>query len=407
MAKNPFQLDNEPKAAMREAPAPGSISLALAGYRPEVAPGDSVRAGQLVARAENPLRGDLYSPVRGTVREIHGLTEFRLIIDADRAAPADSSAPDEAADPAIPPAELSSLSGEELRRALAGLGIDARPLGRARTLIINAMPPEPGILVNGQLLKEHRAVVALGLETAKRAVSPGQVVLAGIGVDASALGSCAVKHLPAAYPAGLDPLVIRAVTGNEDPAGCTVLSVLELYLLGLAAETGRPVTRTVLTVDGVNVLAPVGMPVGPLLEQAGLAPRERDRVVMGGPLRGVALSALDEGIAKDALCLSLIPAGAFPPVADHPCINCGECVLRCPSRVLPNLISRAAEFRFWDRAEGYGALECMECGLCGYFCPGRRPLLQYIRLAKSELALLAKELPMQPAGTTAAEEASK
>jgi hypothetical protein len=33
--------------------------------------------------------------------------------------------------------------------------------------------------------------------------------------------------------------------------------------------------------------------------------------------------------------------------------------------------------------------------------------LQYIRLAKSELALLAKELPMQPADTTAAEEASK
>ena len=75
---------------------------------------------------------------------------------------------------------------------------------------------------------------------------------------------------------------------------------------------------------------------------------------------------------------------------DNPCINCGECALHCPARVLPGMISRAAEFSFFDRARGYGLDSCFECGICGYHCPGRRPLLQYIRLAKKELA--AKDL---------------
>ena len=28
---------------------------------------------------------------------------------------------------------------------------------------------------------------------------------------------------------------------------------------------------------------------------------------------------------------------------------------------------------------------CMGCGLCGYVCPARRPVLQYIRLAQAKL----------------------
>ena len=30
--------------------------------------------------------------------------------------------------------------------------------------------------------------------------------------------------------------------------------------------------------------------------------------------------------------------------------------------------------------------QCLECGLCGYVCIARRPVLQYIRLAKHKLA---------------------
>jgi electron transport complex protein RnfC len=30
----------------------------------------------------------------------------------------------------------------------------------------------------------------------------------------------------------------------------------------------------------------------------------------------------------------------------------------------------------------FGALECFECGSCAYVCPAKRPLVQFVRLAK-------------------------
>ena len=38
----------------------------------------------------------------------------------------------------------------------------------------------------------------------------------------------------------------------------------------------------------------------------------------------------------------------------------------------------------------------MECGLCGYYCIARRPMLQYMREAKEYLALEENTLQMQP-----------
>ena len=35
--------------------------------------------------------------------------------------------------------------------------------------------------------------------------------------------------------------------------------------------------------------------------------------------------------------------------------------------------------------------QCLECGLCGYVCIARRPVLQYIRLAKRKLAEMERD----------------
>ena len=39
-------------------------------------------------------------------------------------------------------------------------------------------------------------------------------------------------------------------------------------------------------------------------------------------------------------------------------------------------------------ARKYGLDACFECCLCGYYFVGRRPMLQYIRLAKEELSAM-------------------
>ena len=41
-------------------------------------------------------------------------------------------------------------------------------------------------------------------------------------------------------------------------------------------------------------------------------------------------------------------------------------------------------------AERYGALNCMECGLCSYNCPAKRALLQGITKAKADIREMKK-----------------
>ncbi|MBU1610742.1 MAG: 4Fe-4S dicluster domain-containing protein [Proteobacteria bacterium] len=375
MPKSDFILNIGLTGSMLDGPRSEQISLDLACFTPVVKPGDTVLAGDLVAKAKVSGQGDLHSPLAGEVVEISGLSEFSMIIRAK-------------GEGSVEPRDLSQTTGAELKTILAELGIDTTRMPSAKTLIINAMPPEPGILVQEQLLRDYRPFVARGLTAAKSVITPSQVILAGVGVDASAFGSCAVRLLAPVYPNGLDPLVIKAVTGEENPPDFAILSVLELFLIGQAMETGLPCTQTVVTVGDKNVHAMIGTPLKALLDMSNITATERDRVIIGGPLRGETAISLEAGISKDSLAVQVIPHGAFPPVEDNPCLNCGECVLVCPSRILPNMISRTAEFRLYDRARQYGVDACMECGLCGYHCTGRRPLLQYIRLAKKELAAM-------------------
>ena len=109
-------------------------------------------------------------------------------------------------------------------------------------------------------------------------------------------------------------------------------------------------------------------------------------------MRGEALPNLETPLPKDAFALTVVPAGAFPPVTDQACLNCGSCVAACPARIQPNMIARHAEFKNYGKTREYGIDYCFECGMCGFFCTTRRPLLQYIRLAKQELAAEAAQL---------------
>lgn len=76
------------------------------------------------------------------------------------------------------------------------------------------------------------------------------------------------------------------------------------------------------------------------------------------------------------------------PIAS--CIKCGKCLDACPMNLLPNFIGSASEKAMIDLAEKYGAMDCFECGCCTYICPAKRPLVQWIRIAKGEIGARRK-----------------
>ena len=129
-----------------------------------------------------------------------------------------------------------------------------------------------------------------------------------------------------------------------------------------------------------------------VLEHAGVAAAPLDRVVVGGPMRGRAVPSLAAGVSKDDYSLLVVPHAAFPPVTDKACINCGECTLVCPSRIMPGLVARYVEFEMYDKAGEFRIDTCMDCGLCGYVCTARRPVLQLLRLGKEVLKIQSSTL---------------
>ena len=143
-----------------------------------------------------------------------------------------------------------------------------------------------------------------------------------------------------------------------------------------------------------------GSLVGELLEFSHITLKSGDTILRGGPLRGESLDRLDRSITKGAYGFFVVNAGEVPPIeGDSACINCGACIQICPTRIDPRMLSRYAEFGKYNMSRKENFRLCVDCGLCGYVCIARRPVLQYIRLAVKRLAeeeRLASLTPVEP-----------
>lgn len=371
MPRAEFLLTTGGGGPLREADVPAEVRVPLACHRPLVSAGDAVLAGQKLAEACEPGVGDAHSPLAGVVAEAG---ECVIAVRGEGQGQ-------------IKAADLSGLSGQDLAEALRGLGLDTAGLVKAEILVVNAAPPDIGACAPERLLSLFPETVALGLEAVKSVVAPKRTVLVMAHGLGAALKGCEMFTVPPYHPNGVDGLAARAALGRK-AEGAVVVSAAALFHAGRIMETGLPLTEIYFSLGNGLVKAAVGSPLADILPLAGLSAGENDRLILGGLLRGQAARSLDQGLPKGTLALCLVPHGAYPPVADALCLNCGECVLRCPARIMPNMISRCAEFRLFERARQYHLEACVECGLCGYFCPSRRPILQYIQLAKFELAAL-------------------
>lgn len=384
MSTQHFLLTSGDKGNFQDGPVPAFVRIPLDGHSTKtVKKKAEVFPGMLVAEHKNGKVADAFASIAGVVTEV---TETYVAIKAQ--APA---APAEGEEPAVTeaaPVSLAGLEGDALTTALKGLGIDTRPLRRkCDTLIINGLNPEPGLVFAESLLAEYKEVLETGLAVLKRISPAGQIVFAvPEGTDATFTGASTVG-VNAVYPNSCPELLAARVIGSERLQGVHVLDLHTLFNLGRAADTGTPLTETVVTVQGVNTMLAIGTPVGAVLEHAGLSVEDGDSIILGGPMRGEATCDLDRGIGAETTGVFLIKRGTFPPVEDHACISCGECLKHCPSRINPSLIGRYAEFSMLELCKAEHIDVCMECGLCAYYCVARRPMLQYIRLAKHQIAL--------------------
>ena len=204
-----------------------------------------------------------------------------------------------------------------------------------------------------------------------------------------------VVQLKQLYPQGAEKSIIYATTGitveaGKLPADCGVLvmNVSSVGFLGSYLKTGMPLVRKRITVDGDavltpnNLIVPIGTPIKQVLDYCGVA-AEPKKVLMGGPMMGIAVSDLEMPVIKNNNAILAFTRNEITQQKTTACIRCGSCVSVCPMNLMPTLLEKAYDRRDADALVDAGINLCIYCGCCSYICPAKRQLAQKNQLAKT------------------------
>ncbi|MEA1886159.1 MAG: electron transport complex subunit RsxC [Bacteroidota bacterium] len=414
-------------------PVPEQVTIPInqhlgAPAEPAVKKGDEVKAGQLIASARGFVSANIHSSVSGKVLKIDkaldssGYKQTSIIINVEG---------DEWLDSVDSSKDLKKeikLKGEDIIKKCSENGIVGMggatfpshvklsiPQGKkCDILIINGVECEPYLTSDHRLMLEKTGELLTGTSLLMKALNVDRAI---IGIEnnkkdaieklsrmVSEYDGISIQAVKVKYPQGAEKQLIRSLIKREVPSGglpmdvgTVVHNVGTAYAVYEAVQKNKPLVERVVTVSGkdvqkpVNLLIRIGTPVSKLIEYAGGLPESTAKVVSGGPMMGKALSSLEVPVTKGTSGIIIFREDESRRKKMAPCIRCGKCLSACPMGLEPYLLMTLAEKELYERAEKDRIMDCMECGSCSYICPASRPLLDYIRLGKSNIGKIIRE----------------
>lgn len=420
------------RVPMRHIPLPEQFIIPLKQHLgPEgelcVNVGDRVLRGQPLTRGTARML-PVHAPTSGTVNAIRphttghpsALPELSIIIIPD----GEDRWCDRQCLPDYQQHSIDTLLAHLHQAGIAGLGgagfpTSAKLKGGLRgiaTLIINAAECEPYITADDRLMQEYAREIVQGIEILMHLLSPERTL---IGIEDNKPEAIqALRHeladradirlrvIPTKYPSGGAKQLTKILTGKEVPfgkhsssIGVLMQNVGTAYAIKRAVIDGEALTERVVTLTGEalrqpgNVWARLGTPVRHLLKQAGFhAENKTPMVIMGGPLMGFPLPALDVPIVKISNCILAPSVNEMQaPKEEQSCIRCSKCADACPAGLLPQQLYWFSRGQEHEKARAHHLFDCIECGACAYVCPSNIPLVQYYRQEKAEIRAIDLE----------------
>lgn len=387
---------------------------------PTVKKGDTVCVGQVIGDSTAFVSTPVHASVSGTVKEIKqimltaGQMVDAVIIESDGEM---RIHPDIA--PPKPIKDKAGLAQAARESGLVGLGGAGFPAHvklnvpedkDIDTLIVNAAECEPYVTCDHREALENGKNVLDGVYKIKEILGVHKVIIAVEDNKPDAIEALRkiaddpkldpkdevqVMALKSMYPQGAEKVLVQAVTGRCVPVGklpadvgCLVMNIGSVSFLASYMRNGIPLIKKRITVDGSaikspkNVIAPVGTPIKDLVEFCGGYKAEPKKIIMGGPMMGVAVTGDDVPVLKQNNGILAFDEKEADLSEPTDCIRCGRCVMACPMKLIPTKLERYSELGNAEALKENNIMTCMECGCCAFSCPARRRIVQAIRLGK-------------------------
>jgi electron transport complex protein RnfC len=385
--------------------------------RPIVKVGDYVEEGQLIAEADAYISAPVHAPVSGTIKQIKkflhisGIPAETIILERDQNAQLKTWEKQVIDIEALGRSELVHQIKEKGVVGLGGAGFPSfvKFLGKEgcklEKVLINACECEPFLNVDFRAMMEDSEQFVEGLQLIKTITGVDEII---IGIESNKQEAIKllvsrlfneegmrVEELETKYPQGGEKMLVKAVLNKDVPrgglpldVGVVVLNVNTVLAIHNAVFYNKPLIEKTLTVAGKGIGSPknlsvrIGTLIEHVIEQCGGLKDNTKRLVVGGPMMGIALFSTEVPIIKTTTGLLALSEEEIGNTQIAPCIRCGHCVTECPMRLMPTDIAKYVEHERIDLAKKAGLLDCIECGTCVYGCQSKRPIVQMVKLGK-------------------------
>ena len=412
---------------IRKVEIPNTLTVPLVQHigapcKPTVEVGQQVKEGQIIGETQAFVTAPVHAPVSGKVKKIEnalhplGIKAPAVILELGEGEEKEYMEPLGDDPDTLDPKQMLEAVQQAGIVGMGGATFPAHvkfapPKDKIiNTFILNGCECEPYLTADYRLMLERGEDVLLGTRMISKILGVKRTI---VGIEENKpeaienlrklAGNSGVEVQVAQtkYPQGAEKMLIKALLDHEVPSGglpmdvgVVVSNVGTAVAVCEAVRDGKPLIDRVVTVtgDGVknpgNFLARIGTSVQSLVDQAGGTVGTVGKLIMGGPMMGLAQSSFDIPVIKGTSGILIMQEQKEMHQNHLPCIKCSFCVQACPVYLIPSRLSIIAEAQNWKKAEEYGVNDCIECGCCSYVCPSKRPIVQFIKTTKMKLRQL-------------------